>query len=116
MNEWLDVVALLSKKRFDMVTEDKDGAAASEKSKWTRDLERAITGGRPNEKRQDKHVRLIEKLMNKNLSPVEHKWIVRLLLQNIQIGLNLRDILGYWHPGAVQLYNSNNSLESVVLN
>ena len=111
VNEWLDVVALLSKKRFDMVTEDKD--ATSEKSKWTRDLERAITGGRPNEKRQDKHVRLIEKLMNKNLSPVEHKWIVRLLLQNIQIGLNLRDILGYWHPGAVQLYNANNSLESV---
>lgn len=108
INEWLDVVAFVVKTRFHMPTED-----VSEKSKWRRDLERAITGGRQNEKRQDKHVRLIERLINKNLSPLEHKWIVRLLLQNIQIGLNLRDILGYWHPHAMEMYNSNNKLESV---
>ena len=108
VNEWLDVISFLSKARFGMPTGE-----VSEKSKWRRDLERAVAGGRPNEKRQDKHVRLIERLMNKNLSPLEHKWIVRLLLQHIHIGLNLRDVLGYWHPHAMELYNSNNKLESV---
>mmetsp|Transcript_7253 Transcript_7253/g.11900 ORF Transcript_7253/g.11900 Transcript_7253/m.11900 type:complete len:1401 (+) Transcript_7253:1066-5268(+) len=108
INEWLDVVALVTKTRFNMPTEE-----VAEKSKWRRDLEKAIAGGRANEKRQDKHVRLIERLMNKNFSPLEHKWIVRLLLQHIHIGLNLRDILGYWHPHAMEMYNSNNKLESV---
>mmetsp|Transcript_12366 Transcript_12366/g.24742 ORF Transcript_12366/g.24742 Transcript_12366/m.24742 type:complete len:850 (+) Transcript_12366:105-2654(+) len=108
INEWLDVVALVTKARFNMPTE-----VISDKSKWRRDLERAIAGGRPNEKRQDKHVRLIERLMNKNLSPSEHKWIVRMLLQNMTIGMHLRDILGYWHPHAMEMYNSNNKLESV---
>jgi len=108
VNEWMDVVASITRTRFGMSAEE-----VSEKSKWRRDLEKAVAGGRPNEKRQDKHVRLIERLMNKNLSPLEHKWIVRLLLQHIHIGLNLRDILGYWHPHAMEMYNSNNRLESV---
>lgn len=111
VNEWLDVVALVTKKRFRMETNE---VPETEKSKWRRDLERAIVAGsQPNEKIQDKHVRLIERLMNKNLSPLEHKWIVRLLIQNLQIGLEKRDILGYWSPYAMELYNSNNSLEDV---
>ena len=108
VNEWLDVVALLIKARFHTPTGE-----VTEKSKWRMDLEKLVTGGRPNEKKQDKHAKLIERLVNKNLSPVEHKWIVRILLQHIHIGLNLRDILGYWHPHAMEIYNSNNKLESV---
>ena len=39
INEWLDVVALVTKTRFNMPTEE-----VSEKSKWRRDLEKAIAG------------------------------------------------------------------------
>ena len=45
--------------------------------------------------------------------PVEHKFIVRILLQHINVGLNLKEILGYINPHAIEIYNSFSSLKEL---
>ena len=45
--------------------------------------------------------------------PVEHKYIVRILLQHIHIGINLKDILGWWSPHAMDIHYSSNSLKEL---
>jgi hypothetical protein len=42
---------------------------------------------------------------------VEHKFIVRIILQSIRVGINLREILGYMNPYAMDIHNSSNSLK-----
>ncbi len=42
---------------------------------------------------------------------MEHKFIVRIILQSIRVGVNLREILGYMNPYAMDIHNSSNSLK-----
>ena len=50
---------------------------------------------------------------NRFFQPLEHKWIVRILLQRLDIGLKHNSILKYYHPLAEDLYAANKSLQSL---
>jgi len=52
----------------------------------------------------------VEQFFHANCSPLEHKWIVRILLQKLDIGLGWSSILGYVHPYALDIHNANKSL------
>jgi len=115
VNEWLDLLVDIVKDRFGMPTTTTTTAAAANgehgvnKSTWRKGLEKAMSSQK-SAKKQDKYVTLVEKLFNRNLSPVEHKYIVRILLQDIRVGINLKAILGYINPHAIEIYNSFNNL------
>ena len=71
VNDWLDVLVDIVKDRFDMATSDREG-----NSGWKESLERAIAGdGRAGKKmkKHDKYVKLLEKLIRKNLSVSRHR-------------------------------------------
>eukprot|EP00934_Nitzschia_sp_Nitz4_P002616 Nitzschia sp. Nitz4//scaffold52_size167869//42917//46816//NITZ4_002267-RA/size167869-processed-gene-0.92-mRNA-1//1//CDS//3329554008//2606//frame0 len=55
----------------------------------------------------------IRKLMNKSLSPVEHKWVVRILLQKMEFGLGWKSLLNWFNPFAIELWNAHNSLKNL---
>ena len=42
---------------------------------------------------------------------MEHKWIVRIVLQQVEIGLGDSTILKYYSKYALDLWNANNSLK-----
>ncbi|XP_044728298.1 DNA ligase 4 [Chrysoperla carnea] len=50
------------------------------------------------------------------LSPVENKWIIRIILKNIRLGLTPESILTLFHPRAVSLFEHNNDLYSIIKN
>ena len=55
----------------------------------------------------------VAQLLQIPLSPLEHKWLVRILLQKVEIGISHKSILGYLSPYADDLYSANNSLKRV---
>ena len=119
VNEWLDVLVDVVKDRFGMATTsgavgDDGKGGGVEKSSWRRGLERAIgcgsSGDAGGTRKNDRYATLVEKLIDRNLSPVEHKFVVRFLLQHVHIGINLRDVLGYMNPHAMEIHNAFNNL------
>lgn len=52
----------------------------------------------------------VNKLIGK-LTPMEHKWLVRILLHKVEVGVGSTSILQYYSPFAEELYNANNSLK-----
>mmetsp|Transcript_8765 Transcript_8765/g.18397 ORF Transcript_8765/g.18397 Transcript_8765/m.18397 type:complete len:183 (-) Transcript_8765:89-637(-) len=63
--------------------------------------------------KQKQYSTLVAKLIEKNLSSLEHKWIVRIILQKIEIGIGFRSIFGYIDPYAQELYDSFNNLKEL---
>jgi DNA ligase-4 len=55
----------------------------------------------------------LRKVMNRGLSPREHKWLVRILLKKMEFGLGAKSILNYYSRFATQLYESHNSLKNL---
>jgi ATP-dependent DNA ligase len=55
----------------------------------------------------------LRKVMNRGLSPREHKWLVRILLKKMEFGLGAKSILNYYSRFANQLYESHNSLKNL---
>jgi ATP-dependent DNA ligase len=53
------------------------------------------------------------KVMSKGLSPLEHKWMVRILLQKPEFGLGWRAIFAWYSQYAMELWNSHNSLKNL---
>lgn len=47
------------------------------------------------------------------LSPLEHKWLVRIMLKQMEMGVGWRTILKWYHPYAMELWNAHNSLKAV---
>ena len=47
------------------------------------------------------------------LSPLEHKWLVRILLQKLEFGLGWRAVLGWYSPYSMELWNAHNSLKNL---
>ena len=47
------------------------------------------------------------------VTAVKHKFIVRIILQHINVGINLREILGYMNPHAMDIHYSSNSLKEL---
>ncbi|KAH9499884.1 DNA ligase (ATP) [Bulinus truncatus] len=50
-----------------------------------------------------------------SLNPIEIKWLIRMIMKELKIGLSQTSILNVYHPDAEELYNVNNSLEKVCL-
>jgi len=57
--------------------------------------------------------RWVEKLIAKNLSPLEHKWIVRILLQKLEVGIGSESMLSYYHPWATDIYSANKNIRTL---
>lgn len=67
INDWLDVLVDIVKDRFEMPT----SSSQEENTVWKMNLEKAIVGGQQagkKLKKHDKYVKLLEKLISKNLS------------------------------------------------
>lgn len=47
-------------------------------------------------------------------SPSEQKWIIRIILKELYIGLGQNKILGIFHPDAAVMIDTNNNLAKVV--
>ncbi|KAL7548623.1 hypothetical protein ACHAWF_011897 [Thalassiosira exigua] len=107
VNEWLDVLVDAAKDRIGTSSSTNEGA---ERSPWRRSLERAAGGIG---KKQDKYARLVEKLVEKELSPVEHKFVVRILLQKIGVGINLSTVMNHVDPLWSGIHGSFNSLRDL---
>ena len=62
----------------------------------------------------EQRVAWVRKLIVKfKLSPLEHRWVVRILLQRLDLGMGYKTILKYYSPYAEELYSANNSLKSL---
>lgn len=48
-----------------------------------------------------------------SLSPIEQKWLIRMIMKELKIGLSQASVLSVYHPDAEELYNVNNNLEKV---
>lgn len=57
--------------------------------------------------------RWVEKLLGKTENPLEHKWIVRIILQRLDFGFGSKTVLSRYYPVALDLYKMNNNLKSV---
>jgi hypothetical protein len=53
------------------------------------------------------------KVMSKGLSPLEHKWMVLIILQKPEFGLGWRAIFAWYSQYAMELWNSHNSLKNL---
>ncbi|XP_041359150.1 DNA ligase 4-like [Gigantopelta aegis] len=49
----------------------------------------------------------------KNLSAMEQKWLIRMIVKELKVGLSQASILSVYHPDAEELYNVNNNIEKV---
>ncbi|KAI8611855.1 ATP dependent DNA ligase domain-containing protein [Chytriomyces sp. MP71] len=48
-----------------------------------------------------------------HLSPTEHKWLARIILKEMKLGITERTVFDIWHPEAQDLYNITSSLSRV---
>ena len=57
----------------------------------------------------------VRTLRAKKLSALEHKWVVRILLQKMEIGFSSKSVLSRWIPGglAIEIYRMNNNLKKI---
>lgn len=49
----------------------------------------------------------------RNTSALEQKWLIRMILKDMKLGLSENSILNAFHPDARDLYDVTNSLEKV---
>ncbi|KAG7366607.1 ATP dependent DNA ligase domain containing protein [Nitzschia inconspicua] len=57
--------------------------------------------------------RWLQKVMSKGLSPLEHKWLVRILLKRMRNSVGSTRLLNWISPYAQELWNSHNNLKKV---
>lgn len=55
----------------------------------------------------------ILKAMLQHTTPIEHKWLVRIILRDLKIGLSEKTILGQLHDDAVDYFNVTSNLKKV---
>ncbi|KAI9346479.1 ATP dependent DNA ligase domain-containing protein [Obelidium mucronatum] len=49
------------------------------------------------------------------MSPLEHKWLARIILKEMKLGITEKTIFDSWHPEAQDLYNITSSLSRVAI-
>ena len=49
----------------------------------------------------------------RNLGPIESKWVIRIILKEIRIGISENSMFAVFHPDAEQLFNVTSSLKKV---
>ena len=139
VNEWLDVLVEIVKDKFGMAVEDKIEKSAWRKTLEKAILMKKSAKKHEQysilvEKLIDKnmsvsimkallrsmilfHVTLIDDYVCRSLlcilQPVEHKFIVRIILQHIHVGINLKEVLGYMNAHAMDIHYSSNSLKDL---
>jgi hypothetical protein len=64
----------------------------------------------------DLRVAWICKVKEKGLSPLEHKWLVRIIMGRMEFSLGYKPLLRWYHPLANAFWTSHNSLKSVCNN
>lgn len=64
----------------------------------------------------DLRVAWICKLKEKGLSPLEHKWLVRIIMGRMEFSLGHKPLLRWYHPLAIPFWTSHNSLKAVCNN
>ena len=94
VNDWVDVLVDLYKNRVDIASSEAN--LTGEKSRWRRNLERIATDTALN--RNEKYTSFVKALLKRKLNPVEHKYIIRALLQNLHVGIHLKDIMSFYSP------------------
>lgn len=57
--------------------------------------------------------RWLRKVISKGLSPLEHKWLVRILLKKMEFGMGTKALLTFFNPYAMELWNAHNSLKNL---
>ncbi|XP_076100664.1 DNA ligase 4-like isoform X2 [Mytilus galloprovincialis] len=48
-----------------------------------------------------------------NMSAIELKWLIRMIVKELKVGLSQASVLSVYHPDAEEFYNVNNNLEKV---
>jgi len=104
-NEWLDCLNIV-KNRFDMQTND----TLIGKSKWRQNLDKLTISS---SNKIEKYVSLVSALLTKKLSPLEHKYVIRTLLQDMKVGVGLSEVLNHYSPLAMDLWHSLNNLKEL---
>lgn len=70
-------------------------------------------GGASTKKLSTMRVRWVQKLIALNISPIEHKWIVRIILSKLELGVGSDRIINYYHPWAEDLYAANKNIKTL---
>ena len=52
-------------------------------------------------------------LLLRAMTALEQKWLIRVLLKDLHLGLGQTAVFGAWHPDAKDYYDVNNSLSKV---
>lgn len=53
--------------------------------------------------------------MLRKMTATEQKWLIRVLLKDMKLGIGQGTIFNAWHPDAKDYFDVNNSLEKVSL-
>lgn len=48
-----------------------------------------------------------------NMSAIELKWLIRMIVKELKVGLSQASVFSVYHPDAEEFYNVNNNLEKV---
>ncbi|XP_029633322.1 DNA ligase 4 isoform X1 [Octopus sinensis] len=51
----------------------------------------------------------------RNMTAIEQKWLIRMVMKELKVGLSQNSIFGVYHPDAEEMFNVNNNLEKVCL-
>lgn len=71
-------------------------------------------GGAKKKTGVDKRVDWLRKLMARKLSPLEHKWLIRMILGNkMDVGIGVVTLLEHYSKYAKDLWNAHNNLKKV---
>ncbi len=68
---------------------------------------------KPKRKVNELRANWMRSMFREGLSPLEHKWLVRIMLKKMEMGIGWRTILKWYHPYALELWNAHNSLKAV---
>lgn len=49
------------------------------------------------------------------MSAIELKWLIRMIVKELKVGLSQTSVFNVYHPDAEEFYNVNNNLEKVYL-
>ncbi|CAM9320873.1 unnamed protein product [Ectocarpus sp. 12 AP-2014] len=94
-----------------VLTERRFGIKAVDATTWTvRDVNDALSdlANAPNDQRRKQVLTRIRT----NCSPMNQKWIARMVLKNLKINIK-KEVLKKFHPGALDYYNRTTSLRRV---
>ncbi|GFN81474.1 DNA ligase [Plakobranchus ocellatus] len=72
----------------------------------------AIAAGNASKAGKDVVRRHLMRLVT-SLSAIEQKWLIRMVMKELKMGLSQASVLSVYHPDAEELYNVNNNLEKV---